>query len=274
MKSLTLTLRFVPLLCILATFPALGQVENAEDTRTAVATAPDARAPGNSWRLPESASQAIQAPRLVADDPAIADLPRVEMVERAAATPRRSIGPAPAVGLVAPAQDAAAPAQEGSASPYDRIAALSAVVPREPTARPPGPAPVTALEIASAWIADARAYLDVYWRQVGLVSAMLLTAGLLFWRLGERSRHDEQELVLEASAPTDAVEISAEPLRFEQEPDASDLPAMPAIRMASEMPQALAEVPAPVIRPARQHATLREAISAMKAEMEKSAVDA
>jgi hypothetical protein len=267
MKSLTLTLRFVPLLCILATFPALGQVENAEDTRTAVATAPDARAPGNSWRLPESASQAIQAPRLVADDPSITDLPRVEMVERAAVTPPRSIGAAPAVGR-------AAPAQEGNASPYDRIAALSAVVPREPTARPPGPAPVTALEVASAWIADARAYLDVYWRQVGLVSAMLLTAGLLFWRLGERSRHDEQELVLEASAPTDAVEISAEPLRFEQEPDASDLPAMPAIRMASEMPQALAEASAPVIRPARQHATLREAISAMKAEMEKSAVDA
>jgi hypothetical protein len=44
--------------------------------------------------------------------------------------------------------------------------------------------------------------------------------------------------------------------------------------MASEMPQALAEASAPVIRPARQHATLREAISAMKAEMEKSAVDA
>lgn len=140
---------------------------------------------------------------------------------------------------------------------------------------------MNALEIASTWLDQARDYGALYWRQIGLIASMLFTAGLLFWRLGERSRHADQEMVLTVKARLEEIEAD-EPVVFDSqpEPDVFDLPAEAAIHppgVAQESGEPFEDLPAqPVIRPARQHATLREAIEAMKADMArtKSAVQA
>lgn len=229
------------------------------------------------------ASQAIQAPRLLASDPRIDNLPHVELAERAP-VPRA----AAAAGPVAPPRKPVgvelrvqpAPASAPAASPYDRIAALSAV----PVGDPPPTRQVqamTAIEMAQSWGDIALDYVRAYWRQIGLVSAMVLAAGLLFWRLGERSRHAEQELVLTVRARLE--ELEEEPsaaameaaLRGEDDPAGDDfaddamLPAAPVIHRAleGEGDEYLLDEPQPIVRPPRvRHATLREAIQAMKAE--------
>ena|GEM_PF-3443027 len=126
------------------------------------------------------------------------------------------------------------------------------------------------LEALSAWSATALGDVQLYWRQIGLVSAMVLMAGLLFWRLGKRSRHEEIEGLDEGGEW--AEEASLPPaIEFEQEPDAFDLPHVPAIRMVSEEQEKVLllddPISQPVVRPDRQHATLREAVEAMKAEV-------
>ncbi len=129
-----------------------------------------------------------------------------------------------------------------------------------------------ALAIATTWAGVGQAYLNAYWREVGLIAAMVILAGLLFWRLGERSRHADQELVLDfdamplvdevaeqsfdqplAPAPLDRI-VAIEP---EIEPDGLALPVPGAAVAALVLEDA---------RPQRHFSTLHDAIAAMKAD--------
>lgn len=260
MRSPIHTLRFVPIICILATFPALGQVENAADDRFTQAASLDAARASSSLAPADSADIAppeIRAPRLA---PAAPRLPTVLPVIRVAQASRAAPTPQPVVVPTA----------------YDRIAALSAVPLTQPPIRaepPKGGVVNEALATATAWAAVAQTYLHAYWREVGLIAAMVILSGLLFWRLGERSRHADQELVLDFDAmplvdgvvgrPVEELLVPAAPvdrvvlIEPEIEPDGLPLPAPAAAAEAFVLEET---------RSQHRFNTLHDAIAAMKAD--------
>jgi hypothetical protein len=134
-----------------------------------------------------------------------------------------------------------------------------------------------------------------FWRQIGLGLALLTTILLLMLRIGERGRHAEQELVLEAAMPLSAPDAPAPvvadgPAPFLAAPSAvashaisppADWGMVPeeddnrlrallfAAGPASIGPSGSAAAPdaARIAPAARQHPRLRDAIEAVKADM-------
>ena len=279
MGLMILTVRFVPLLCVLVTCPAVGQVENALDERSPdVALADAQRAPVGQ----PSPSSSIQPPRLQTSEMALAEGPRGGLAIPMA-QPQLSVRPQ-LVQLATPlgarqeaAPQTAAPAPlplQAQTSAYDRIAALSAVPLQQAPGEAGGPRQ-SRLASAMNGVEAALETMRPYGRQIGLVSALALTAGLLLWRLGERSRHSEQELVLGIAGWGGPIDEN-EKLAFDSlpEPDAREAEmAAPAIRRPMTIAQFTPDeellldtdvLGGPQIKCLAQHATLREALEAMK----------
>lgn len=192
MRAYTPILRLAPLFCILATFPALGQVENASDAMPAEFMPSGAvQSSDMALRARGPSGLEIRAPRLLASEPraerlSLLDFPgagRAGEGGRSGLANVEERGPEPTHHAV------------GNPDPLDRISALSAVTP--PPAAPPEQTGrmMDGFDSASDWAAIISEYLRTFWRQIGLVAAMALAAGLLFWRLGERSRADDPVVV-------------------------------------------------------------------------------
>ncbi len=218
--------------------------------------------------MPDQPVQAARQLRLVASAP---DLPVSSLsfaapvdaqVRGAPAATGEAAAPATVVQGAPPAQaDPVSVALASHSLASERIAALSAV----PLSPPPAQEAraMTVVDMASGWLEIASAFLRAHWRQAGLAGALAIAACLLFWRLGERSRHAEQELMLDGRLqeepvfPVDALlgDGTAEPGRRVEEPLLLD--------------DAMAQDAVPE-RP--QYSNLREALAAMKAEMARTDV--
>lgn len=268
------------LLCILATFPASGQVENATEVLAASGPAfQAAQLPERGSVASERSIQEIRAPRLIASEPLIdAEAEALPLLVPASR-------PEAAKDLVAVAPAAST---ETSTVAYDRIAALAAIPLSQPAASP-AQTTGSAGKLAP-WTAQLRLYAVDFWRQIGLVLALLTTLSLLILRIGERGRHSAQELVLEVAglATVQAAAPSTEEIPLlkvtSQETEARPVSANSADRVvAREMEdgepraQRFTETPEPGARAntalstvavqSRTHPTLREAIEAIKADM-------
>lgn len=252
-------LRFAALLCILATFPAVGQVENAADGNSGD------RAQLPERRAPDQPVQAVGQLRLVASAP---DLKATSLT---LATPAQAIapvhfaaassaGPAPAVASGSATANAQADATDEDHAAgqlaAQRIAALSAVPLTPPPARDPGP--MSAMETASSWMEIASTFLRAHWRQAGFAGALAIAACLLFWRLGERSRHADQLLVLDERLQEEPA-FAQETLQDDEITDAALTHHEPAPAHPQRAPEPVTTRP--------HYKTLREALVAMKAEM-------
>jgi hypothetical protein len=257
--------------------------------------------PGPQRGMPEQSVQAIRAPRLVASEPRIeaTNLQLTDQTDVAGPTAGASAPVTPA-----PVRQARAEAPDPLRA-YDRIAALSAVPDTPPPAPAQGRQGMTALATAQTWLAAAADGLRLYWQQIGLAVAITLGAGMLFWRLGERSRHAEQEMIeargrgdIAGQAP-DAASVITRPVldldrAIEPEVDVEVfedvVPSIrlsrPSIRQGAHKEAAPApheellldgdDMAGPAVPTAQPHyATLRAAIEAMKTDRTRGpAVDA
>ncbi len=245
-------LRFAPLVCILATFPALGQVENAVDGNSVQVDALQALPVGDTFvRAPEPVQQSLRFPRLVASEPMVQPVAVAGLAVPPSAPPSTRkpapVLPAATVGLaVLVPTTAPTPA----VSP-PRVAALAAV----PLAAPPAPgaAGMSGLDFLQAWWELTLDYVTGPGRQVIVVAAMALAAALLFWRLGGRSRHPEEGV-------GETADIVAEPELEEWEPVA-EAAAMPAEQLEEPHEELLLD---PELVTERHYATLHDAVRAMK----------
>jgi hypothetical protein len=234
--------------------------------------------------VPEISIQEIRAPRLIASEPRIdADAVALPLL-----LPASSPMPGEAVSKAPPTD----PVETGPTA-YDRITALAAIPLSQP-GESISPSHGSSGK-AAPWSAQLRGYAVDFWRQIGLGLALLTTILLLMLRIGERGRHAEQELVLEAAPPLSAPDAPAQVVADDPAP----LPAVPAgetsraisppadwgmvpedddnrLRAllfaagpASTGPSGSAAAPDPArIAPAaRQHPRLRDAIEAVKADM-------
>ncbi|MBT2185354.1 hypothetical protein [Sphingobium nicotianae] len=136
-----------------------------------------------------------------------------------------------------------------------------------------------ALATAAVWRGLAETYLATYWREVGLIAAMIILSGLLFWRLGERSRHADQELVLDFDALPLVEQVGADAMhepetlladrmvRLDAEIEPEGLPLPTPVAARNEAPLVAEGMLDEDMLPHRHFGSLREAIEAMKADM-------
>lgn len=196
--------RCAPLLCLLATVSFPGQAQIAPDDQDAEAPPRHEPRVAAQLRGEEGDSTDIRAPMLAPEEAGAGEL---VVIEPQAAGRRWRHNPAPVMAT----ELAGAEAQNQQALSVNSVAALSAVpsvaAPQE--AAPSGPSPGD---------------LSEDWPKYGLVISLLLAAIFLFWRLGERARVSDYELIgytapssddQLGSAPSADPDDQAEPAPYE-----------------------------------------------------------
>ena len=181
--------RLAPSLCILATVSFPGQAQIAPDDQDAnTSTRSQAVAIAQS-DSEDGTSAEIRAPMLAPEE---VDAGELEIIEPRVADRRWRQRPAP----VAKSELAGADVQNEQSLVINSVAALSAV----PTvAAPP--------EVLKPRLSDDD--LTEQWPLYGLVASLVLGAVFLFWRLGERARVSDYELIgYTASSPDDEADIT------------------------------------------------------------------
>ena len=181
--------RLAPSLCILATVSFPGQAQIAPDDQDANISSRSRSVAIAQSDGEDGTSAEIRAPMLAPDEAGAGEL---EIIEPRMADRRWRRRPAPA----ATSDAAGAEIQNEQGLATNAVVALSAV----PTVAAPAEAPKR--QRSDDDLAER-------WPLYGLVGSLVLAAIFLFWRLGERARVSDYELIgYTASSPDDGVVVT------------------------------------------------------------------
>lgn len=175
--------RFVPLLYLLATVSFPGQAQIAPDGQEPDTSARSQGAVTAQSDGEDGASTEIRAPMLAPEEAGAGEL---EIIEPQAAGRRWARPPGP----VATSELAGVEAQNEQALSVHSVAALSAV-PRVEAPLEAPPTPPRSTDLTEDW------------PKYGLILSLILAAIFMFWRLGERGRVSDYELIGYTAASSD-----------------------------------------------------------------------